>query len=148
EQSGQWNTIAGQSAAAKADYQAGLDTLSKWTTRTGDPELYIAQGDLQQKLGNKTDALTAYQTALDRAKDNTEVLTRLPEKFKAVGRADLADKADEKKKEVVAKQELERKKREDEQKKQAAAAAAKSKPANAAGTPVGGASAPSKTITV
>lgn len=129
---GKWYDAAGDQPRAKAQYEAALGALGKWVQRSGEADLYIQQGDIQQKLGNKTDALASYQTAMERAKDAPSAQHALIDKFKALGRADLADQAAERERTQTAKQEELRKQQEAEFKKRMAAQQAAKKPVTTA----------------
>ena len=131
QRAGKWYEVAGQDDRAKAQYTAGLDAIKKWVERSGDADLYIAEGDLQQKLGNKTDALASYQLAMERAKEAPNTQHQLIEKFKALGRADLADKAGENEKTQQAKLEERQKQQAADYQKRIAEQAAAQKAAKA-----------------
>ena len=75
---------AGQNQEAQA-------TLKDYEGR--DPEIEMLRGDILEKLGRKTDALAAYQSASKLAYSNPGVHGQLVDKFKKVGRNDLAEEA-------------------------------------------------------
>lgn len=113
--------------------------LEKWAKRSGDTEMYFLQGDIQEKLKKKTEALTAYQSSMENAYNNPDVLSRLAEKFKELGRADLAQQARDKQNKQVARQAEERamqQKMFEAQSRQAAAAKTAPKAAETKDAPV------------
>jgi len=89
-------------------YQDASVLLDKWAKRSGDTEMYFLQGEVQDKLKKKTEALAAYQASMENAYNNPDVLNRLADKFKELGRADLAQQAREKQSKQVAHQAEER----------------------------------------
>lgn len=96
--------------------QQALELLEKWTKRTGDPQMYLAQGEAQEKLGRRMDALDSYKNAMDRVYNNPTVLNTVADKFKGLNRNDLAEQARKKQSQQLAKQAEEQKRREAEQK--------------------------------
>jgi parvulin-like peptidyl-prolyl isomerase len=93
----------------RAERYADANTLlEKWAKRSGDTEMYFLQGEIQEKLKKKTDALASFQSSLESAYNNPDVLNRLADKFKELGRADLAQQAREKQTKQVARQAEER----------------------------------------
>lgn len=109
--------------------EQAVAVLEKEVRPYSDPELHFAYGDalLKLKTPRKTDALAAYQQSLKLSKSDTGLLGRLADKFKELGRNDLAEEARKKQVTVLAQQEKERKEYEEQQKKAAAAAAAPKK---------------------
>lgn len=89
-------------------YEDANTLLEKWAKRSGDTEMYFLQGEVQEKLKKKTDALAAYQSSMESAYNNPDVLNRLADKFKELGRADLAQQARDKQAKQVARQAEER----------------------------------------
>jgi tetratricopeptide (TPR) repeat protein len=79
-----------------------------------DAELLLIQGEIHQKLGDKTKALASYQKALDRARRNPTVLGQLATKLKELGRKDLATKATVKQGEQLASEAAEQKARQEQ----------------------------------
>lgn len=91
-----------KSAEAKAEYKKALELLVK-NTRGNDAEMYLQQGEVQEKLGDKTKALAAYKTAMEKAekgRPNPAIMGRLSEKFKGLGRKDLQAKATDRQNEL------------------------------------------------
>lgn len=80
-----------EKAKAAEQYEAALALLEKQARR--DPEMLFQKGEIHQKLGDKTKALAAYQKAMENSRRNTTVLRRLSDKFKELGRKDLAQQA-------------------------------------------------------
>lgn len=79
---------------AKVDQpQKAIELYKSWEKRGGGPEMYVAEGEAQEKLKDKTAALAAYQEAMTETYNNPEVMRTLVEKFKGLQRTDLADKA-------------------------------------------------------
>ena len=89
-------------------YPEAAALMEKWAKRSNDTEMYFLQGEVQEKLKKKTEALTAYQSSMETAYNNPEVLSRLADKFKELGRADLAQQARDKQTKQVARQSEER----------------------------------------
>lgn len=89
-------------------YPEASALLEKWAKRSGDTEMYFLQGEVQEKLKKKTEALAAYQSSMENAFNNPDVLNRLADKFKELGRADLSQQAREKQTKQVARQAEER----------------------------------------
>jgi parvulin-like peptidyl-prolyl isomerase len=115
---------AGDAAQAKAQRELALGVLEKWARRSGDVSMWVQQGQVLEKLARKTDAVKVYEDAIDRSGENINALGQIAERLKALGRADLAEKARAKESQVLAKRAEEaaqQKKREDEAKKAAAA---------------------------
>jgi tetratricopeptide (TPR) repeat protein len=115
---------AGDAAQAKAQRELALGVLEKWARRSGDVSMWVQQGQVLEKLARKTDAVQVYEDAIDRSGENINALGQIAERLKALGRADLAEKARAKESQVLAKRAEEaaqQKKREDEAKKAAAA---------------------------
>jgi parvulin-like peptidyl-prolyl isomerase len=107
--------------------EKALEVLDRWTKRSGDPEMYLTQGETLEKLKRKTDALAAYQGALEHAFNSPTVLGRLADKFKALGRADLAKQATANQSEQLARQAQREKERQEQFKKAMAEQAADKK---------------------
>lgn len=105
--------------------EQAVAVLEKEVRPYSDPELHFAYGEALTKLKTprKTDALAAFQQALKQARNDTGILGRLADKFKELGRNDLAEDARTKQATILARQEQERKEYEEQQKKAAAAAA-------------------------
>lgn len=80
-----------------------VEILQKWARRSGDPEIHFLLGESLMELKRKTEALQAFQTAMEKAYNNASVLSRLVDKFKALGRSDLAEQARAKETQVLAK---------------------------------------------
>jgi len=110
-----------QKPQAQEVYKAALEVLDRWA-RT-DTDLLTLQGDVHQKLGDKTKALASYQEAMERARRNEQALLALEGKFKELGRKDLAAKAAARVAEVMAEQEAQRKEQQAAQAKALAATA-------------------------
>lgn len=89
-------------------YQEANTLLEKWAKRSNDTEMYFLQGEVQDKLKKKTEALAAYQQSMETAYNNPDVLNRLADKFKELGRSDLAQQARDKQNKQVARQAEER----------------------------------------
>jgi parvulin-like peptidyl-prolyl isomerase len=111
---------AKQPQQAKAEYEKALTFLEDWATRSGDAELFFQKGQVLEKLKRKTDALAAYQKAMEYANNDTAMLGRLADAFKNVGRKDLAQQARAKQSQELARQAAERKQQEAEMKRRAA----------------------------
>jgi parvulin-like peptidyl-prolyl isomerase len=94
-------------------YEKALANLQKWDKRSSDAELFVAEGELLEKLKRKSDALEAYKTALDKWYREPGVLTTLAEKFKALGRTELAQQARKKDAEEQARQAAETKRQQE-----------------------------------
>lgn len=109
--------------------EQAVAVLEKEVRPYSDPELHFAYGEALMKLKTprKTDALQAFQLALKQSKSDTGLLGRLTDKFKELGRNDLAEEARTKQTTILAQQEKERKEYEEQQKKAAAAATAPKK---------------------
>jgi parvulin-like peptidyl-prolyl isomerase len=113
---------AGDAAQAKAQRELALGVLERWARRSGDAAMWVQQGEVLEKLGRKTDAVKVYEDATDRSGDNLQALGQIAERLKALGRADLAEKARAKESQVLAKRAEEaaqQRKREEEAKKAA-----------------------------
>jgi parvulin-like peptidyl-prolyl isomerase len=123
-----WYQIAGQEAQATAQYQQALDLLDKWKKRSGDAEMYYAQGQVLEALKRKTDAVQAYQEGMKQAFNNPDVLSRIAARFTALGRADLAGQASEKQAQQVAEQKRQQDEQQAQKKKMMEEQAAKDKP--------------------
>lgn len=101
---GQWYQRSGQEAQATAHFAQAQETADKWAKRSRDAELYALLGQTLEAQGNKTEALAAYQKAMDEARSNAMVVADLRDRFKGLGRADLAQKAAEKQSQILARQ--------------------------------------------
>lgn len=101
-----------QKDKAEEQYREALKLLDRFARN--DSEMLMARGDIQLKLGDKTKALESYQKALDRARRNPGVLAQLGDKFKEVGRKDLAAQASAKQAEQLAAEAEEQKRRQEE----------------------------------
>jgi len=125
--------------------QKSLELLQKWSRRSGNADLYFAQGETLERLKRKTDALAVYQEALKRAYNNPSILMQLADKFKTLGRSDLAQQAREKQGKQMAQQAAADKQRQEAMQKMIAEQMAKQKatatatvdPAKGAATPGG-----------
>lgn len=104
--------------------EQAIAVLEKEVRPYSDPELHFAYGEALMKLKTprKTDALKAFQQAMKQSKNDTGLLARLADKFKELGRADLATEATSKQAKILAQQEEDRKAMEAAQKQAAAAA--------------------------
>jgi foldase protein PrsA len=122
-------------------YPEANTLLEKWAKRSNDTEMYFLQGEVQDKLKKKTEALAAYQLSMDTAYNNPDVLTRLADKFKELGRSDLAQQAREKQTKQVARQAEERA-------RQQKMFEAQSRPAKISTKPAAKTDAPAQEITV
>ncbi len=92
------------------------EILEKAVAKRPNAELAFALGETLEKLQKKTDAVAAYQKALDQGFGNPTLFSDLAERFKKLGRTDLAAQAEKKHGELLAKQMADQKKREAEQK--------------------------------
>lgn len=99
--------------------EKAVEVLEKEIRPGSDSELHFALGEalLKVKTRSRTDALESFQKALKRAGSNTVLLDKLPEKFKELGRQDLAEEARRKSALIVAQREEARKKQEEEARK-------------------------------
>jgi len=125
---GQLYQRAGQFAEADA-------LLEKWDKKSGNAEMYVLHAEVLEKLKKKTEAIAAYQGAVEAAYNNPELLNRVADKFKELGRTDLARTTRDKATKQLAQQAEEREQRQKQQEaamKEAAAKAAAAKPAPAA----------------
>lgn len=93
--------------AEKHDNAAEL--LEKWSKKSGDAELFRLHGESLEKLKRKSDALAAYQSSMGRAYNNPTLLGQLADKFKGLGRKDLAQQARSKQMVQQARQEAKQK---------------------------------------
>jgi parvulin-like peptidyl-prolyl isomerase len=135
-------TAAGEKDQAKRQYELAAEVLQKWSQRGGGAETYQALGETLQKLDKKSDAVAAYEKAVQRAYNNPFLLGELADKLKDLGRDDLAESARKKQAEVQARQDAEQKaqqaaqkKQDEEMKKAAKAAEAKAAAEKAASAP-------------
>ncbi|HTE18569.1 MAG TPA: peptidylprolyl isomerase [Armatimonadota bacterium] len=139
---------AKQAAQAKDQYTQNLALLEKWARRSGDAEMFFLHGETLEKLGDKTKALEAYQGALKQSYRNPDVLRRLAEKFKTLGRKDLAAQATAKEAKQMAQQQeettrrmMDQQRQQEMMKKMMEEQSAKEKTGPAGGAPAGGAPA-------
>lgn len=139
---------AKQTQQAKEQYAQNLALLEKWARRSGDAEMFFLHGETLEKLGDKTKALEAYQGALKQSYRNPDVLRRLAEKFKTLGRKDLAAQATAKESKQMAQQQeettrrmMDQQRQQEMMKKIMEEQSAKGKDAPAGGAPAGGAPA-------
>lgn len=127
----------------RAERFADANTLlEKWGKKSGNAEMYVLHAEVLEKLKKKTEAIAAYQSAVEAAFKNPELLNRVADKFKELGRNDLAQSTRAKSAKQVAQQAEERDRQQKQQEaamKEAAAkdaaekaaAAAKAAPADA-----------------
>lgn len=114
-----------QKDQAEKEYRAAADLLDRYA-RT-DPDLLTQQGEVLQKLGDKTKALASYEKAMERIRRNPTALAKLEDKFKELGRKDLAQQAFAKKTKQQADEAAEAKRRQEEFQKMMAEQMAKMK---------------------
>ncbi|MGV3720706.1 MAG: peptidylprolyl isomerase [Actinomycetota bacterium] len=125
----------------RAERYADASTLlEKWSKKSGNAEMYVLHAEVLEKLKKKTEAIAAYQSAVEATYKNPDLLNRVADKFKELGRTDLAQSTRAKSAKQVAQQAEERALQQKQQEqamkeataKAAAEAAAKPKPAPAA----------------
>ncbi len=93
--------------------QQALDTLNGYQGR--DPDIEVMRGDLLEKLGKKTDAVAAYQSAGKLAYANPSIHGQLADKLKKLGRNDLAEAARKEQAKQLAQQAADEKARQQQQ---------------------------------
>jgi parvulin-like peptidyl-prolyl isomerase len=96
--------------------QKAADLLDKMAKKRPNAEVFLALGQVRERMALKTEALAAYQDALKNAFNNTSVLFELADRFKALGRSDLEAETRKKSAEQMARQAAEQKRQQDEQK--------------------------------
>lgn len=120
----------------RAERYADANTLlEKWDKKSGNAEMYVLHAEVLEKLKKKTEAIAAYQTAVETAYNNPDLLNRVADKFKELGRTDLTQSTRAKSAKQVAQQAEERERRQKQQEQAMKEAADKAAAEKAAAKP-------------
>ena len=123
-------------------HQQAFDLLDRVVKKRPNGELAFALGATLEKLNKKTEALAAYEKALEQSYSNPELVGRIGDRFKALGRTDLMKKAQAKQGQQLAQRAAEQQKQQAEFQRMMLEQQAKAARERAAAAPAGNAPAP------
>lgn len=118
-------------------HQQAFDLLDRVVKKRPNGELAFALGATLEKLNKKTEALAAYEKALEQSYSNPELVGRIGDRFKALGRTDLMKKAQAKQGQQLAQRAAEQQKQQAEFQRMMAEQQAKAAREKAATAPAG-----------